>query len=218
MHQSFINPLAQYCSEQSSPEPQYLKDLTAFTWKQMVNPRMLSGHLQGRLLSMISNLMRPELILEIGTFTGYSALCLAEGLSTNGKLMTIEANSEFAFKASEFIKTTPFSEKIEVVNKEGLSFIQSLSNSSVDLVFVDADKLNYKNYYEALIDKVKQNGLLVFDNVLWSEKVLDDKEISTDKDTQAMHEFNVFIANQNQIEKVILPMRDGLGLYRKIGS
>lgn len=215
MHQSWNTLSAEYCSNLSSGEPDYLKELVAFTWKQTVNPRMLSGHLQGRLLSMLSSMVRPVVALEIGTFTGYSALCLAEGLAPAGQLVTVEANGEYAHKAKAFIEKTPLAHKIEVINRQGLDFIEELKTESVDLVFVDADKAGYKNYYEALKTKLKPGGLMIFDNVLWSGKVMNEEELNTDKDTQLMHRFNLFMTEQPDFEVLILPMRDGLGIYRK---
>lgn len=215
MHQSWNTVSSEYCSEFSSAEPGYLKELVAFTWKQTINPRMLSGHLQGRVLSMLSSLTRPVRALEIGTFTGYSALCLAEGLDNDGKLITVEANGEYAHKAKAFIEKTPLAYKIEVVHAQGLDYIAQIESESVDLVFVDADKAGYKNYYETLKPKLKSGGLMIFDNVLWSGKVMDEAEVHSDKDTRLMHEFNGFMAAQPGFEVLILPMRDGLGIYRK---
>lgn len=216
MHQSWETPINQYCSAYSSADPPYLQELINYTWKTMVNPRMLSGHLQGRLLAMISQWLRPTNVLEIGTFTGYSALCLAEGLATDGHLVTVEANGEYAFKAESFIAKTPLAAQISVIHREGLDYIKELTPETLDLVFIDADKHNYIAYFEALKDKIRIGGTMLCDNVLWSEKVIDETLRVTDADTKRMHLFNETIKNQQNWKILMLPLRDGLGIYRKL--
>lgn len=214
MHHSWFSAAADYCQEHSSAEPSYLKELTAYTWNNVHNPRMLSGHLQGRMLSAISKLVAPNLVLELGTFIGYSALCLAEGLRPNGKVYTIEANAELAFKAEKFIQTTPFAQSISIISGEALDVLPTL-DIMPDLVFIDADKRNYEKYYDLIIPKLGSGGVLLIDNVLWSGKVLDEKERQTDTDTQIIHQLNKKIASDKRIECVMLPLRDGLTWIRK---
>ena len=172
---------------------------------------MLSGHLQGRLLSFFSKIARPEFILEIGTYTGYSALCLAEGLQENGKLITIDPNEETNHFAKQFFAKSAYATKIELMEAKAQDVIPSL-HQKFDLVFIDADKPNYALYFDLVIDKVKSGGLIIADNVLWSGKVLDRNK---DTDTQIIHDFNQKIQNDNRVENLLLPVRDGLLLMRK---
>ena len=172
---------------------------------------MLSGHLQGRLLSFLSKLIQPQCILEIGTYTGYSALCLAEGLKEGGKLISIDPNEETNFFATKFIQNSSFKNKIELKQGYAQNIIPTLTQS-FDIVFIDADKKNYALYYDLVIDKVNSGGLIIADNVLWSGKILDKNK---DEDTQAIHDFNVKIAEDKRLSPLLLPVRDGLLLMRK---
>ena len=214
MHPDWQNDLHQYCEAQSSKEPELLQKLVAYTWRNTVNPRMLSGHLQGSLLSMLSALIKPQCILEIGTFTGYSALCLAEGLPANGKLHSIEADAENAWKAQQWIDQHPRKPDIQLHCGEALTLIPTL-NIHPDLVFVDADKQQYQAYFESCFPITAEGGLMVFDNTLWSGRVLNEEDLKSDADTRNMHAFNQYLAATEEADVLMLPIRDGLTLLRK---
>ncbi len=208
-----IKELSDYCDEHTSSESEILSKLNRETHLKVVSPRMLSGHLQGRFLSFISKLHQPKLILEIGTYTGYSALCLAEGLAENGKLISIDVNEETSAFAKSFITKTEFSNKIELVVADAKEYIHSI-NDSIDIVFIDADKKNYLSYYHLVIDKLAKGGLIIADNVLWSGKItMPEREM--DKETLALHQFNQFVQHDPRVENVLLPIRDGLMIVRK---
>lgn len=210
----FISEAIQNYSEQhTAAESELLQKLNRETHLKVNQPRMLSGHMQGRFLSFISKLVQPKFILEIGTYTGYSALCLAEGLTHNGKLMTIDPNEETNAFAKRFFDASPFSKQIELEQNQALEIIPKL-NAPIDIVFIDADKKNYLNYYKAVIDKVRSGGLIIADNVLWSGKVLDDVT-KMDVETKIIHEFNTFVSADERVEHLLLPVRDGLMLLRK---
>ncbi len=205
----FISPLlSNYCEKHSEPESELLAELNRETHLKVLSPRMLSGHLQGRFLSFLSKLVRPSLIIEIGTYTGYSALCLAEGLSANGKLITIDSNEETNALAKKYFDRSEFKNKIEIIAGDAAKEINNLS-SAIDIVFIDADKRNYALYFDLVINKVRPGGLIIADNVLWSGKVLDD-ENKMDKDTQAIHDFNKKINADARVSNLLLPVRDGL--------
>ncbi len=204
--------LDQYISSHSSPEDPVLEDLYRQTHIRFVNPNMTSGHLQGKLLEFISAMINPENILEIGTFTGYSAICLSKGLSQGGKLITIESNDELeSFSHSYFCKAGVDS-KIVQLTGNALELIPSL-DAIFDLVFIDGDKREYSEYYKLVIDKVRPGGFILADNVLWGGKVIEDD--TKDPQTRGVIEFNEMIRIQTNIENIILPMRDGLMLIRK---
>jgi len=203
--------LLSYCEKLTDPESELLKQLNRETHVRIRSPRMLSGHLQGRLLSFLSKMARPQFILEIGTYTGYSALCLAEGLSATGKLITIDPNEETNHFARQFISQSPFASKIDLVEGDAQHIIPTLTHT-FDLVFIDADKKNYSLYFDLIIEKVSTGGLIIADNVLWSGKVLDEKK---DADTQIIHDFNQKIQDDPRVENLLLPVRDGLMLMRK---
>jgi predicted O-methyltransferase YrrM len=203
--------LLEYCQNFSEKESPLLSQLNRDTHLKIGSPRMLSGHLQGRFLSFLSKLIQPTHILEIGTYTGYSALCLAEGLSMNGKLISIDPNEETNFFASKFIQNSAFKDKIELKQGYAQEIIPTLSQT-FDLVFIDADKKNYGLYFDLVIDKVRSGGLLIADNVLWSGKILDTNK---DADTQAIHDFNTKIASDKRLSPLLLPVRDGLLLMLK---
>ncbi|MBS3915763.1 MAG: class I SAM-dependent methyltransferase [Bacteroidetes bacterium] len=214
MHPDWNNEIARYCSENSSSEPEVLQELVRFTWLQTVNPRQLSGHLQGRFLSLVSKLIRPTCILEIGTFTGYSAFCLAEGLQSAGVLHTIEADAEIAHKAEVYLSKTPLSDRIKLHVGEALSIIPDL-NIQPELIFVDAEKQQYQAYTEICLPLMESGGIILFDNTLWSMKVLDKRERENDADTRNMHAFNQWLTSLPEVEVLMLPLRDGLTMLRK---
>lgn len=205
--------LDDYVCKHTSDESQNLYDLNRETYLNVLQPRMLSGHFQGRLLSMLSKMIRPTRILEIGTYTGYSALCLAEGLSENGIITTIDINEELEdFARSHFAKSE-FENKIDYRIGDAMEIIPKMDDS-FDLVFIDADKSNYLNYYHLIFDKVKSGGYIFTDNVLWSGKVLEEVN-PKDLDTQVIVEFNDFVKNDSRVETILLPIRDGIMLTRK---
>lgn len=194
-------------------EPDYLSAINRKTHQKILNPRMLSGHLQGRVLAMFSKMIRPDVILEIGTFTGYSALCLAEGLSEKGKLHTIECDDELEDFIRKNFKESPYNEQIELHIGDAKNIIYDLYDT-FDLIFIDADKREYQTYYDAVFPKLRPGGFMLIDNTLWNDKVLDE-DGRRDKQTAAILAFNENIARDTRIEKLILPLRDGLTLIRK---
>ena len=202
-----------YSELHSSPESEVLKSLNRETHANVLMPRMLSGHLQGRMLSMLSCMIQPESILEIGTYTGYSALCLAEGLTENGILHTIDINDELTPMVKKYVNQAGLDSKFNILTGNALDIIPTLGGP-FDLVFIDADKINYSNYFDLVFDKVRIGGYILADNVLWSGKILAPLS-EMDKDTLALHQFNERIANDKRIEKVLLPVRDGVMVMRK---
>ena len=206
--------LLQYSEEHTTLESELLKKINRDTHSEVTKPRMLSGHLQGRVLAMISRMINPAMILEIGTYTGYSAICLAEGLSSNGKLITLDINEELEDRVRTYIKEAGLETVIDFQVGNALHIIPTLT-SIFDLVFIDADKENYSNYFDLIFDKVAVGGFILADNVLWSGKVLDPKP---DKDTRAILEFNRKIQNDERVENILLPVRDGVMLIRKVHS
>ena len=178
----------------------------------VLKPRMLSGHLQGRILSMFSSMIQPDRILEIGTYTGYSALCLAEGLGEGGMVTTIDINEELEERVQGYFEQSCYSKQIKYLIGDALVIVPTLKEK-YDLVFVDADKINYKNYYDLIIDKMVQGGFIIVDNILWSGKVT--KNIKKgDKDTKALIDFNKYVHEDTRVENVLLPVRDGLMLLK----
>jgi predicted O-methyltransferase YrrM len=212
----FIDPLLdKYVCEHTANESDLLKKINRETHLEVLQPRMLSGHFQGRVLSMFSKMIRPERILEIGTYTGYSALCLAEGLTPNGKLVTIDINEELASRVRGYFAESPYSHQIEYLIGDAMELIPSL-NEKWDIVFIDADKHNYINYYHLVFPMVKVGGYIIADNVLWSGKVIDSSQ--QDKDTQLLREYNQLNHEDNRVEEVLFPIRDGLMIARKINE
>tara|TARA_B100000614_G_scaffold248740_1_gene257001 strand:+ start:33 stop:674 length:642 start_codon:yes stop_codon:yes gene_type:complete len=203
-----------YSVENTSRESDLLSELNRETWTKVMTPRMLSGHLQGRILSMISNMIKPKTIIEIGTYTGYSALCLAEGLSEKGILHTIDINEEYTSYAHKYFQRSDYTDKITQHIGNALDVIPSISDK-VQLVFIDADKENYSNYYNLIFDKLEIDGYIIADNVLWSGKVVEDK---MDIETKALDEYNKMIQNDNRVENILLPVRDGLMICKKISD
>jgi caffeoyl-CoA O-methyltransferase len=210
----FIDPsLENYVVEHSSAETEILSKLNRETSAKVMMPRMLSGHIQGRILSMFSNMIKPKSILEIGTYTGYSAICLSEGLSEGGKIFTIDINEELESMVRSYFKNAGIEDKVEYKIGNALDIIPTLNNV-FDLVFIDADKENYLNYYQLIFDKVPSGGFIIADNVLWSGKVLMDKD-KMDKDTKAIDIFNKTIQEDPRVENVLFAVRDGLMVIRK---
>lgn len=207
--------LDKYVVEHTSLENDLLKKIQRETHLNVLQPRMLSGPFQGRFLSLISSLVHPEKILEIGTYTGYSALCLAEGLSKSGTLITIDINDELEERVKGYFQESSFSDQLTLKIGPALSIIPQLEHD-FDLVFIDADKKNYINYYKEIFPKVKVGGLIIADNVLWSGKVVDQD--AKDPDTQLLRDFNLMIQNDSRVSNILLPIRDGLMLVRKISN
>ena len=202
----------QYASDHSQNEPELLQELYKETWQKALIPRMISGHFQGRILSMISNLIKPKTILEIGTYTGYSALCLAEGMQNNGILHTIDHNEELVEFQKKYFDRSSYKNNIKQHLGNAMDIIQSL-NEKFDLVFIDADKVNYSNYFYAVIDKMNKGGVILSDNVLWSGKVTENPN-PQDADTMALIEYNKLLKEDPRIVSVLLPIRDGLTISR----
>lgn len=201
-----------YASSHSQKEPALLTELYKETWQKALVPRMISGHFQGRVLSMISKLVNPLTILEIGTYTGYSALCLAEGLQKNGILHTIDHNEELFDLQRKYFDRSPFKDRIKQHTGEALDVIKHIEGP-FDLVFIDADKSNYSNYFHAIIDQMNSGGVILSDNVLWSGKVT-QKPDAKDDDTKALIKYNKLINDDPRLETVLLPIRDGLTISR----
>jgi predicted O-methyltransferase YrrM len=202
-----------YCCDHTSNESALLAKLNRETHVKVLQPRMLSGHFQGRMLSMLSKMIRPERILEIGTYTGYSALCLAEGLTTSGKLITIDVNAQLEDFVRDYFAQSDFDAQIDYRIGDAMQLIPTLTEQ-FDLVFIDADKQNYINYYHLIFDKVKPGGYIFSDNVLWSGKVVQEGG-KIDKDTQLLQTFNDLIQNDERVENILLPIRDGVMIARK---
>jgi predicted O-methyltransferase YrrM len=201
-----------YCCAHSEDENDLLKRINRETHVEVLQPRMLSGHFQGRVLSMLSKMIQPKRILEIGTYTGYSALCLAEGLSSDGKLVTIDVNEELVNRVKGYFNASEYAKQIEYILSPALEVIPTLKEEW-DLVFIDADKQNYIAYYELVLPLVKPGGYIILDNVLWSGKVADPEK--NDKDTVLLRELNTIIHADDRVEEVLLPIRDGLMIARK---
>ncbi|MBX2958011.1 MAG: class I SAM-dependent methyltransferase [Cyclobacteriaceae bacterium] len=204
--------LLRYAEQHTSSESELLKRINRETHAQVLMPRMLSGHLQGRLLAMISCMLQPKAILEIGTYTGYSAVCLAEGLAPDGKLITIDINEELEERVRQYFNEAGLSKKVDYQIGNALDIIPKLQGP-FDLVFIDADKENYARYYDLVFNLVPLEGYILADNVLWSGKVLDQKP---DKDTRAIMDFNRKIQNDTRVENILMPVRDGIMIARKV--
>ena len=204
--------IEQYCISNSMDVPQYLIELERETNLTRTMPQMLSGRLQGRILAFFSKLSRPVRILEIGTFTGYSALCLAEGLQENGELITIEYDHTLKDIIEKYIRISGFQDKIEVIYEDARKVLGTLQGE-FDLVFIDAFKEDYIYYYEKILPLMKKDGIIIADNVLWSGKVLE--EDTKDRSAVALREFNLHIKRDKRVENIIIPVRDGLSIIRK---
>ena len=202
----------EYASDHSQKEPELLQELFHETWQKALVPRMISGHFQGRVLSMISKLTNPKTILEIGTYTGYSALCLAEGLQKDGILHTIDHNEELFDFQRKYFDRSDYKHQIKQYVGEALDVVAEIQGP-FDLVFIDADKSNYSNYFKAIIDKMNPGGVILSDNVLWSGKVTETPN-DKDEDTKALISYNKMMNDDSRIETVLLPIRDGLTISR----
>jgi len=203
----------EYITAHSDIEPEYLTKLNRITHLRMINPRMLSGHFQGRVLAMFCHMIQPKTVLEIGTFTGYSAISMAEGMPEDGMLHTIDYDDELESFLKDVFAGSEHGHKIKLHIGDALTVIASM-NETFDLVFIDADKEEYQAYFEAVLPKVRPGGYLLVDNTLWDGKVLKPVD-PKDKETIAIMKFNETIAKDTRIEKVLLPVRDGLTLIRK---
>ncbi|MGB0880489.1 MAG: O-methyltransferase [Polaribacter sp.] len=202
----------EYSVEHSQQEPKILQELSKETWQKVLNPRMLSGAFQGRVLSMISKLIQPKKILEIGTYTGYSAICLAEGLSEKGQLFTIDKNEELEELQQKYFQKSGYRNQIKQFIGDALEIIPTI-NEKFDLVFIDADKSNYINYFHLIIHKMNKGGIILSDNVLWSGKVIQTLD-PKDEDTKTLLAYNKLLNSDERIETVLLPIRDGLTISR----
>ena len=201
-----------YVINHSQKEPELLQQLNKETWQKVLNPRMLSGVYQGRLLAIISKLIHPKTILEIGTYTGYSALCLAEGIQQDGELITIDKNEELESFAKKYFDTSAYKNQIKQFIGNAVDIIPTL-NKKFDLVFIDADKSNYINYFNLIIDKMNSGGVILSDNVLWSGKIIEDLK-PNDLDTRTLIEYNKLLNSDTRVETILLPIRDGLTITR----
>jgi len=211
---NFINKdILEYSEKYSQQEPEILQELNRETHLKILNPRMLSGFFQGRLLSIISKLVKPKKVLEIGTYTGYSAICIAEGMNKNGIIHTIDKNEELNTIQKKYFKKSGLENNIIQYNGCALDIIPKIEEK-FDLIFIDADKENYINYFNLVIDKLNNNGVILADNVLWSGKVINSED--HDLTTNVLREFNKSVNNDNRVETILLPIRDGISIIRKI--
>ena len=204
--------LDNYVVAHSQKEPELLQQLSRETWQKVLAPRMLSGHFQGRVLSMLSKLINPKNVLEIGTYTGYSALCLAEGIQPKGQLHTIDTNEELYDLQRRYFDKSGFGNQIIQYTGNAINIIPKI-DKTFDLVFIDADKQNYPNYLEIILQKLKSGSVILSDNVLWTGKVIEELQ-KGDKDTEALLKYNKMINEHSQLETVLLPIRDGLTITR----
>lgn len=208
----FSDALESYLNAHLDKEPEYLRELSRETHQKVIQPRMISGHYQGRLLALISQLIQPKTILEVGTYTGYSALCLAEGLPKDGMLHTIEVNEELHWLQQKYWSRSPFEAKISAHIGDALTIIPKL-NHTFDLVFIDAKKADYTNYLDVILPKLRPGSVILSDNILWSGKVVEPLDPS-DKATEALLNFNQRLTIDERFEHIILPVRDGLSIAR----
>ncbi len=201
-----------YLENHTSTEPDILKRLRKETFQKTTQPHMISGYLQGRLLAILSKMMQPRNILEIGTFTGYATLCLAEGLAKEGKITTLDINAELAYLPKKYFQESEYSDQMDFQLKDAKVFLKE-TNEVFDFVFIDADKENYVEYFHLIKPKIKSGAVILFDNVLWYGKVLEENP--KQKSTQIIKELNEMVAKDDDFENLILPLRDGLHLIRK---
>ena len=205
------NALTDYADAHTSGESAVLRELREYCYAHYEDSSMLSGFFQGRVLAMLSQMIRPQVVLEIGTYLGYSALCLAEGLADGGKVITLDIQEQTNTVARSYVEKTEYRERIEFILAPAVDVIPTLIET-FDLVFIDADKSNYSNYYDLVFERVRPGGFIIADNVLWSGRVLDSEK---DEDTQALHDFNTKVLADERVENVLLPIRDGLMVIRK---
>jgi caffeoyl-CoA O-methyltransferase len=203
-----------YLEKVTTEESELLKRVERETYLEVLLPNMISGHVQGRFLSMISKMIQPKRVLEIGTFTGYSALCLAEGIQENGELITLDVNDELEDRVNGYFKEANFPIQFEMKIGPALETMHTIEKG-FDLIFIDADKRNYQAYYEKALEWILPNKFILIDNTLWKAKVATIEPLSMDKDTAHLNELNEKIKNDNRVEVVVLPLRDGLTLIRK---
>ena len=207
--------ILEYIEQHSTPESDALKQIVHTTHIEMINPRMMSGHIQGRVLSMFSQMIRPQRILELGTFTAYSTLCLAEGLADDGTLVTLEHNDELEDMILRNLALSPLGEKVQLVIGDAMEWLAAQSSDWLyDLVFIDADKREYSAYLDAVLPLVRPGGWILADNTLWDGHIIEEA-YDKDKQTLALRAFNDKVAQDERLEKVILPLRDGLTIIRK---
>ncbi len=207
-----------YAEKHSVAEPDYLRELNRYTHMNVLKPRMLSGHLQGRFLSMVSRMIKPQYVLDVGTYTGYSALCLAEGLSQDGVVYTIDNNEEVTETAKKFVARSPYQYQIAFEIGDAMTEIERLNELVPfwDLVWLDAEKSEYIGYYNLCIDKLRPGGILMADNVLWSGKVVDFSVMEKDLDARMLDEFNKTVLNDPRVFNVLMPIRDGIMMVQKL--
>lgn len=207
--------ILEYIEQHSTPESEALKQIVHTTHIEMINPRMMSGHIQGRVLSMFSQMIRPQRILELGTFTAYSTLCLAEGLADDGTLVTLEHNDELEDMILRNLALSPLGEKVQLVIGDAMEWLSAQSADLLyDLVFIDADKREYSAYLDAVLPLVRPGGWILADNTLWDGHIIEEA-YDKDKQTLALRAFNDKVAQDERLDKVILPLRDGLTIIRK---
>ena len=209
-----IDPRYEYAEALSGPVPDYLLEVERQTFLKTMAPQMLSGQLQGRILSLLSKMLRPKTVLEVGTFTGYAALCLAEGLAPGGRLHTVEGNRETAFLARKNFAASPFADRIELHVGQARELLPALP-PVFDLVFLDGDKRGYPDYFHELVGRLSPGGLLLADNILWDGKV--SASGKHDPDVAALRAYNELLAADDRVEVVVLPLRDGLSVARRVG-
>lgn len=207
----FTEEIQNYAEKHTSGESEILRELREHCYAHFEDKAMLSGFVQGRVLSMFSKMIRPKVVLEIGTYLGYSALCFAEGLADGGKVITLDIQEDTNKVARSFVEKSAYADKIEFHLGYATDIIPTLTET-FDLVFIDADKPNYSNYYNLVFDKVRPGGFIIADNVLWSGKILEDEK---DENTQALHDFNKMVLADDRVSNVLLPIRDGLMVARK---
>lgn len=210
--QFIIEEINNYSTTHTEKEPQLLSELNRETWANVMMPRMLSGHLQGRFLSMFSKIISPKNIIEVGTYTGYSALCMAEGIQNKGKLHTIDINEEYTSIAKKYFSRSKYQKNIKQHIGDALEIIPKL-NDKFQLAFIDADKENYSNYFDMIIEKMDIYGCIIADNVLWSGKVT---KANKDTETQSLDTYNKKVLADPRVETILLPIRDGLMVTRRI--
>ena len=207
--------ILEYIEQHSTPESEALRQIVHTTHIEMINPRMMSGHIQGRVLSMFSQMIRPQRILELGTFTAYSTLCLAEGLAADGTLVTLEHNDELEDMILRNLALSPLGEKVQLVIGDAMEWLSDQSADLLyDLVFIDADKREYSAYLDAVLPLVRPGGWILADNTLWDGHIIEEA-YDKDKQTLALRAFNDKVAQDERLDKVILPLRDGLTIIRK---
>ena len=211
----FLDPEIQgYAEAHTQPESDLLHRINRETHLEVLKPRMLSGHLQGRLLSMFSHMMQPRMVVEVGTYTGYSALCLAEGLAPDGQLITIDVNEELDERVRAYVQDAGLADRISFRLGNALDILPEIEGP-LDMVFIDADKVNYGRYFDLVIDKVRPGGLILADNVLWSGKVVQPVK-DNDEATKALLAFNDMVQDDPRVENILLPVRDGIMMARKL--